>query len=134
MRPDKGHDHAHYPAGKGTHGERRRRAEQHHQEPRLGPAAELDDPRHGEPGDIGGEGDREIEPAGQDRQQHGERQQPELRQLEGDRLEGAGGEEARRRQAEEDEHQGEKKEQPEDLALATQQPGEQGLHQPFPRA
>ena len=53
----------------------------------IDPAMRLQDPGERQAAEIGGVGDGEIEPAREDRHQHGEGEEAELGELEGDRAE-----------------------------------------------
>ena len=64
----------------------------------------LQHPGERQTGDVGREGDCEVEAAGQNRKQHGKRQQAEFWQLERHGSEGGAAEELRRRETEEQHH------------------------------
>ena len=64
-----------------------------------------------QPGHVGRVDDRQIEPARDDRHQHGQRQQAKFRQLERDRAKVGPGQELGRSQAEDHQHQRQKAQQ-----------------------
>ena len=99
----------------GADGYGRGAAEDEGPEAGIGPAMRLKDPGERQAAEIGGVGNGEIEPTREDRHQHGEGEEPELRELEGDRTEVLGGEEARRGGAEGDDHDEQEADEAEDL-------------------
>ncbi len=135
-----GDDHTHEPAHQGTGDERRGNAEPEGQQPCIDSALRLQHPGHGEAGQVGREGDGEIEPARDDRHQHGQRQQAEFGKLKGDRRKRGPRQEGVRRDAEQRHHHREEAEEAEDLAAdEPREPGRsdggQGgaRHQAIPR-
>jgi hypothetical protein len=74
----------------------------------IGAAIDMQDPGDRQSADVGREGNGKVDPARDDRHQHGERQQPEFGQLEGNGIEGGERQEARRQQAEHRDHRDER--------------------------
>ena len=120
-----GDDDPHRPADQGADRKGAGEREGESGDPGLRAAERLQDPGGGEPADVGGEGHREVETPGQDRDQHREGQDSELRHLEGNRLKRGEGEEPRRRPAEEDDHRDEEEPQPDVFAAPGPEQGGQ---------
>ena len=131
MGADVGDDDPHRPADEGAERERAREGEGEGDDAGVRAAERLEDPGRGETADVGREGDGEVEAPREDRDQHGEGEDPELRHLERDRLERREGEESGRRPAEEDEHRDE--EDPEPDVLPAPGPEEGGEIEPARR-
>ena len=86
--------------------------------PRIRTAERLQDPGRGQAADVGRERHREIEPSGENRDQHRKGEDPEFRQLERHRLECGEREEPGVRRTEEDQHRHEQDSEPHVLPAA----------------
>ena len=117
MRPDIGDDRAHHRARQRADANGRRRAKHKHRYAGVNTAILIERPGQCQAAEIGSANDGEVEAAGNDRHQHGQRQQPEFGQLKSNRIEIGEGQELRRRQSEHRNDQCQKADQPRSAAL-----------------
>ena len=111
MRADIGDDGAHDRAGQGAHADGKDGADEEGHDPGIHPAVLVQDESQRQPGHVGGVDDRQVEPARDDRHQHGQCQQAKLGQLEGDGAEVGSGQEVRREKTEDHKDKRKKAEQ-----------------------